>query len=59
MVLGEMGTFFEIHLNFVVILAGRNETAGSHRTMADFCQQIPVSIEQLLRVGVRSEKAIS
>ncbi|CAF4261709.1 unnamed protein product, partial [Adineta steineri] len=29
----------------------KNESSGSIRNMADFCQQIPISIDQLLRAA--------
>jgi hypothetical protein len=31
-------------------LAIKNESSGNIRNMAEFCQQIPISIEHLLRV---------
>jgi hypothetical protein len=32
-------------------LASKDDSTGQSRTMAEFCQQIPVSIEHLLRVS--------
>ncbi len=39
-------TFF-----FCYYLAAKNESSEDMQTMADFCQQIPVTIEQLLHVN--------
>lgn len=33
------------------IKTARNESSGNIRNMSDFCQQIPISIEQLLRIA--------
>lgn len=57
--LGEGFSFFCFHLieNFIsnaffFYLAVKNESNENIRTMADFCQQVPISIEQLLRVSI-------
>ncbi len=37
-------------VNLYFHLAGKNESNGNIRTMAEFCQQIPISVDQLLHV---------